>query len=96
MSNITYTTENHRLIEEWIDSCPREVANLITVAAFQVKADGTMNHIGIYSVKNTKRGDCLQMLDEAIDELQSRKNELFEDSAIQRLQRMLDRCQPPM
>jgi len=40
------------------------------------------------------------MLEEAIDELQNRRNALLEEEALhrsaQRLQRMLDRSSPPM
>ena len=50
-----------------------------------------MAQIGIYSVLNTRRGDVLQMLDEAIDELQNRRNEILEESAIYRLQKMLNK-----
>ena len=91
MSNITYTPEAHSKLEEWMDTCPRELANLISIFAFQFKGDGTMAQIGIYSVLNTRRGDVLQMLDEAIDELQNRRNEILEESAIYRLQKMLDK-----
>lgn len=91
MSNITYTPENHSKLEEWMDSCPRELANLISIVAFQFKGDGTMAQIGIYSVLNTKRGDVLQMLDEAIENLQNERNQILEESAIYRLQKMVDK-----
>ena len=91
MSNITYTPENHSKLDEWIDSCPRELANLISIIAFQNKGDGTMAQIGIYCVLNTSRGDVLQMLDDAIENLQNRRNEILEESAIYRLQKMVDK-----
>ena len=99
-SNISYTPENHSKLDEWMDSCPRELANLISITAFQVKGDGTMNQMGIYSILNTTKGDVLQMLEEAIEDLQNRRNDLLEEEALhrsaQRLQRMLDRSSPPM
>jgi hypothetical protein len=93
MSDITYTPENHSKLDEWIDSCPRELANLISIIAFQNKGDGTMAQIGIYSVLNTSRGNVLQMLDNAIENLQNRRNEILEESAIYRLQKMVDKYQ---
>jgi hypothetical protein len=100
MSNITYNPENHSKLDEWIDSCPRELANLISIIAFQNKGDGTMNQMGVYSVLKTSRGEVLQMLEEAIDDLQNRRNELLGENdlykAAHNLQRMLDRSEPPM
>ena len=91
MSDITYTPENHSKLDEWIDSCPRELANLISIIAFQNKGDGTMAQIGIYSVLNTSRENALQMLDDAIANLQNRRNEILEESRIYRLQQIIDK-----
>jgi hypothetical protein len=56
--------------------------------------------MGIYSILNTTKGDVLQMLEEAIEDLQNRRNDLLEEEALhkaaQRMQRMLDRSTPPM
>jgi hypothetical protein len=99
MSDITYTPENHSKLEEWIDSCPRELANVIFVTTAQKRYDGRIASLGIFSILDSKRGDVIQILDEAIDELQKRRYDLLEEdleSAAARLQRMLNRSKPPM
>ena len=91
MSNITYTPENHSKLEEWIDSCPRELANVVFVTTAQMRDDGKINSMGIFSILNSKRGDVVQILDEAIEQLQNHRNDILEESAIDRLKRMLDK-----
>ena len=91
MSDITYTPETHLKLEEWIDSCPRELANVIFVTTAQMRDDGKINSMGIFSILNCKRGDAVQILDEAIEQLQNHRNDILEESAIDRLKRMLDK-----
>ena len=91
MSDITYTPETHSKLEEWIDSCPRELANVIFVTTAQKRSDGRINQMGIFSILECSRGDAIQILDEAIEELQNRRNHILEESAINRLKRMLEK-----
>ena len=67
MSNITYTPETKAQLEAWIDSCPRELANVIFVAISQVKDEnGNVNHLGMSSIMNTRRSDAIAITKENI------------------------------
>jgi hypothetical protein len=96
MSDINYTPENHSKLEEWIDSCPRELANVVFVTTSQKRDDGRINNLGIFSISDCSRGDAVQILGEAIEQLQNHRNDILEESAINRLKRMLERSSPPM
>jgi len=91
MSNITYTPETHSKLEEWIDSCPRELANVVMVHCFMKKDEENIHNIGTFSVVQTSLNDALNMYDEAINNIQEQKAKLLQGKSLEMLQRMLDR-----
>lgn len=77
MSNITYTPETKAELQAWMDSCPRELANVICVCIAQVKSqNGDVNHIGLTSIVNTRRSDALAIIEEHISTLVDWHNNL--------------------
>lgn len=77
MSNITFTPDRRAALEEWLDSCPRELANLVFVSIAQMKDnDGNCSHLGMSSIVATKRSDALAIISETIETLAEWHNKL--------------------
>ena len=77
MSKVTFTQDRREALEEWLDSCPRELANVIFVSIAQMKDnDGNCNHLGMSSIVETKRSDALAIISETIETLAEWHNKL--------------------
>ena len=77
MSKITFTPDRREAIEKWLDSCPRELANVVFVSIAQMKDEsGNCNHLGMSSIVETKRSDALSIISETIETLVDWHNQL--------------------
>lgn len=77
MSKVPYSPESQQMLQDWMDSCPRECASMVVVFTYTSKPNGMVSCKGIVSITNTSRADALEMFENAIDDLDGRREQLI-------------------